>query len=103
MTGAAHLPEFGLVASKLAALAPQLPGDNNPFRHGLQRLSAHLAPATRNLAAAQRELGLLLLHLTGRGQVFDQPETWISCACAVLLAHEQMRLTALPSAPARPS
>ena len=84
--------EFGEIASKLAALAPSLPGDHNPFRDGLQRVSACLAPATCNIAEAQRELGRLLAVLMQRGKVIDEPETWITCACTALLAMEQMRL-----------
>jgi hypothetical protein len=28
------------------------------------------------------------------GSVVDEPETWLVCACATLLAHEHMRLAA---------
>jgi len=33
----------------------------------------------------------LLAALIGQRQVFDEPETWLTCACAVLLQFEQMR------------
>jgi hypothetical protein len=84
--------EFGEIACKLAASASCLQGDHNAFRDGLHRVSACLAPATRNLAGAQRELGLLLAVLMRKAEVVDAPETWITCACAALLAIEQTRL-----------
>lgn len=34
-----------------------------------------------------------MLALGNNGQPFDEPETWLACACAVLLAFEQMRLS----------
>lgn len=86
-------PSFGEAASKLAAIVERLPGPDNAFRAALQRVSVHLAPATRNLTAARGELAALMLALGNDGQPFDEPETWISCACTVLLMFEQMRLS----------
>ena len=73
-------------------LAAQLPGGGNAFREALQRVSIAFAPSSRNLTEARRELALLLYALTGRGEVVDVPETWIVCACTVLLMFEQMHL-----------
>ncbi len=85
-------PEVGEVASKVAAIASRLPGDNNVFRDALQRVSTNLAPASRNLTQANRDLAALMHSLGNNGQPFDEPETWLACACTVLLAFEQMRL-----------
>ena len=91
--------EFGEVASKVAAIASRLPGEDNAFRDALQRVSTNLAPASRNLTQAHRELAALMLALGNNGQPFDEPETWLACACTVLLAFEQMRIAG-GSAPA---
>lgn len=99
MTDLAGL-QYSEIASKLAAVVGKLPGDSNAFREALQRVSIAFAPSTRNLTEARRELALLLYALTGRGEVVDLPETWIVCACTVLLMFEQMRLA---GSVARPS
>lgn len=111
MSGAAAprvpaLPEFGEVASKLAAIVARLDGPGNPFREALLRVSAHLAPASRILTAARSELGLLTAALLRDGTPFDEPESWITFACVVLVTAEQARLAGgLTAAPAgaRPS
>lgn len=86
-------PEFGEVASKVAAIASRLPGKSNAFREALQRVSVDLAPSSRNLTQARRELARLMLALGNNGQPLDEPETWLACACTVLLAFEQMRIS----------
>ena len=86
-------PEFGEVASKVAAIAARLPGDRNAFRDGLQRVSVSMAPATLNLTEARSELAALMLALGNDGKPFDEPETWLACACTALLVFEQLRLS----------
>jgi hypothetical protein len=93
-------PEFGEVASKVAAIAARLPGAGNAFRDALQRVSVNLAPSTRNLTQARHDLAALMLALDNNGQPFDEPETWLTCACTVLLAFEQMRASGGVEGPA---
>ncbi len=50
-----------------------------------------MAASSRNLTQVNRELARLMLALSNNGQPFDEPETWLACACTVLPAFEQMR------------
>ena len=92
------MPELDEIAAKLAAIAADLPGEGNPFRAGLDRVGAHLAPGTRNLAEARRELVRIVYFGTGDDELADLPETWIACACVALLAADQIGRASTASA-----
>jgi hypothetical protein len=91
------MPEFGEVAAKLAALADSLPGEDNPFRQTLRQIPALLHGPNASLTTATNEVTRAAYYLAGRGETIDRPETWIFCACMVLIALEKGRLIGGPS------
>jgi hypothetical protein len=87
------LPEFADIAAKVAALAEILPGDDNPFRKTLRQLRGVMSGPNANLTTATAEVNRAVYYLVGRGQVIDEPETWIFLACLTLLELEKSRLS----------
>ena len=87
------IPEFAEIAAKLAGLAASLPGPDNPFRQTLQQMPDLLFGPKASLATATSGINRAVYHLIGRGETIDIPETWIFCACMMLLALEKGRLT----------